>query len=76
MLLYFLSIRSELEELQQKVSLEKDRFQKTVQEKSGIATTASLNINDKFRLCEEDASYLLSLETLTAIDHLLLQVLL
>lgn len=67
------SLKNELDELQQKVSIEKEKFHQTVQEKGGVCAAIPLNINDKFCLCQDDASYLLSIETLTAIDHVLLQ---
>ncbi|GAB6029517.1 Bardet-Biedl syndrome 7 protein, variant 2 [Chamberlinius hualienensis] len=66
-------LKSELEELQQKANSEKEKLIQTVHETGGYSTTAPIEINDKFYLCPEDSSYYLSVETLTAIDHVLLQ---
>ena len=67
-------IRRELEELQKKVLTERETYQQTASKNSTISAVPHFNINDKFILNKEDASYTLSLEVQTSIDNILLQV--
>jgi len=67
-------VRSDLEELQQKVMGEREKYQKTAQSNVAISAVPGFNINDKFVLNREDASYTLSLELQMPIDNVLLQV--
>ncbi|XP_044219978.1 Bardet-Biedl syndrome 7 protein isoform X1 [Thunnus albacares] len=62
------SLRAELEQLQIEVLQGCEEYQQTSQ-----SSTAVFSINDKFTLCQDDASYSLTLEVQTAIDNLLLQ---
>ena len=66
--------RSEIEDLQKRVLVERDHYQVTAQNKKAISAVPHFNINDKFVLNREDASYTLSLEVQMAIDNVLLQV--
>ena len=66
--------RSEIEELQKKVLTERETYQVTAQNNKAISAVPQFNINDKFVLNREDASYTLSLEVQMAIDNILLQV--
>lgn len=67
--------RRDLDELQRQVALERKNYQQTAQKDSAISAVPHFNINDKFILNREDASYSLSLEVQTSIDNVLLQVL-
>ena len=53
---------------------ERERYQVTAQNKNAISAVPHFNVNDKFVLNREDASYMLSLEVQMAIDNVLLQV--
>ena len=53
---------------------ERDKYQVTAQKGGAISAVPHFNINDKFILSKEDASYTLSLEVQTSIDNVLLQV--
>lgn len=66
--------RGELEELQQKVMTEREKYQQTATSKTAISAVPHFDINDKFVLNREDASYTLSLELQLPIDNVLLQV--
>ena len=70
----FANCRTDLEELQQKVMTEREKYQQTAQSNTAISAVPSFNINDKFVLNREDASYTLSLELQMPIDNVLLQV--
>ncbi|XP_077433846.1 BBSome complex member BBS7 isoform X2 [Vanacampus margaritifer] len=67
------ALRAELEQLQVKVQLGRDQYQQTSLSKTAVSVVPAFNINDKFTLCQDDASYSLTLEVQTAIDNLLLQ---
>lgn len=66
--------RAELEQLQGKVLQGREQYQQTTQSSTAVSAVPVFNINDKFTLCQDDASYSLTLEVQTAIDNLLLQV--
>ncbi|XP_060601022.1 Bardet-Biedl syndrome 7 protein homolog isoform X2 [Ruditapes philippinarum] len=66
-------LRTDLEELQQKVMSEREKYQQTAQSNTAISAVPSFHINDKFVLNREDASYTLSLELQMPIDNVLLQ---
>lgn len=66
--------RSELEQLQVKVLQGREQYQQTSQSSTAVSAVPVFSINDKFTLCQDDASYTLMLEVQTAIDNLLLQV--
>ncbi|KAL4229928.1 Bardet-Biedl syndrome 7 protein [Mactra antiquata] len=68
-----IGLRSDLEELQQKVMSEREKYQQTAQSTTAISAVPSFYINDKFVLNREDASYTLSLELQMPIDNVLLQ---
>ncbi|XP_064637282.1 Bardet-Biedl syndrome 7 protein homolog isoform X2 [Lineus longissimus] len=67
------NMKSDLEELQQKVLKEREKYQSTAQSKNAVSAVPKFNINDKYVLDREDASYTLSLEVQMAIDNVLLQ---
>nr|XP_061793449.1 Bardet-Biedl syndrome 7 protein [Nerophis lumbriciformis] len=67
------ALRGELEQLQVKVQLGREQYQQTSQSKTAVSVVPAFSINDKFTLCQDDASYSLTLEVQTAIDNLLLQ---
>ncbi|CAB1325604.1 unnamed protein product [Coregonus sp. 'balchen'] len=52
----------------------REKYQQTSQSSTAISAMPVFNVNDKFTLCQDDASYSLTLEVQTAIDNLLLQV--
>ena len=66
--------RRELDDLQKKVLKERETYQMTASKNTTISAVPHFNINDKFMLSKEDASYTLSLEVQTSIDNILLQV--
>ena len=70
----FPAIRTDLEDLQQKVMTEREKYQQTAHSNTAISAVPSFHINDKFVLNREDASYTLSLELQMPIDNVLLQV--
>ena len=53
---------------------ERKNYQQTAQKDTAISAVPYFNINDKFILNRDDASYTLSLEVQTSIDNVLLQV--
>lgn len=66
--------RAELEQLQVRVLQGREQYQQTSQSSTALSGVPIFSINDKFTLCQDDASYSLTLEVQTAIDNLLLQV--
>ncbi|VDI19213.1 BBSome complex member BBS7-like isoform X4 [Mytilus edulis] len=66
-------LRQELDNLQVKVSSEREKYQQSAGSKTAISAVSGFNINDKFVLNREDASYTLSLELQLPIDNVLLQ---
>ncbi|XP_078457100.1 BBSome complex member BBS7 isoform X1 [Lampetra fluviatilis] len=67
------NIRAELEQLQLQVMTERDHYQLTSQSDSAVATVPLFHVNDRFTLGRDDASYVLSIEVQTAMDHVMLQ---
>ncbi|XP_024919046.1 BBSome complex member BBS7 isoform X2 [Cynoglossus semilaevis] len=67
------ALRAELEQLQVKVLQGREQYQQTSQSSTAVSAVPTFSINDKFTLCQDDASYCLTLEVQTAIDNLLLQ---
>ncbi|XP_076092914.1 BBSome complex member BBS7-like isoform X5 [Mytilus galloprovincialis] len=67
------SLKQELDNLQVKVSSEREKYQQSAGSKTAISAVSGFNINDKFVLNREDASYTLSLELQLPIDNVLLQ---
>ncbi|XP_063422999.1 Bardet-Biedl syndrome 7 protein homolog isoform X4 [Mytilus trossulus] len=67
------SLKQELDNLQVKVSTEREKYQQSAGSKTAISAVPGFNINDKFVLNREDASYTLSLELQLPIDNVLLQ---
>lgn len=75
--MYFgnLLFREEVEELQLQVQKERESYQLAAQSDiGGVSAVPYFSINDMFQLSHEDASYLLTLEVQTAIDNVLIQV--
>lgn len=67
------ALRAELEQLQVKVLQGREKYQQTSQSSTAVSAVPVFSVNDKFTLCQDDASYSLTLEVQTAIDNLLLQ---
>uniref|UniRef100_A0A3Q1HM14 Bardet-Biedl syndrome 7 protein homolog n=1 Tax=Anabas testudineus TaxID=64144 RepID=A0A3Q1HM14_ANATE len=67
------ALRAELEQLQLKVLQGREQYQQISQSSTAVSAVPVFSINDKFTLCQDDASYSLTLEVQTAIDNLLLQ---
>jgi hypothetical protein len=63
----------ELDDLQQKVTTEREKYQQSASSKTAISAVPGFNINDKFVLNREDASYTLSLELQLPIDNVLIE---
>jgi hypothetical protein len=57
-----------------KVVQGREKYQQTAQSSTAVSAMPVFSVNDKFTLCQDDASYSLTLEVQTAIDNLLLQV--
>ncbi|XP_066505486.1 Bardet-Biedl syndrome 7 protein isoform X2 [Hoplias malabaricus] len=67
------ALRLELEQLQMKVMQGREKYQQSSQSSTAVSAVPIFSINDRFTLCQDDASYSLTLEVQTAIDNLLLQ---
>lgn len=67
------ALKAELEQLQLKVLQGREQYQQTSQSSTAVSAVPVFSVNDKFTLCQDDASYSLTLEVQTAIDNLLLQ---
>lgn len=67
-------LRMELEELQQRVNLERERYQNATQTDHGLSAVPVFPINDRFALSREEAAYSLTIELQVPIDYVLLQV--
>ncbi|PWA18628.1 hypothetical protein CCH79_00005567, partial [Gambusia affinis] len=67
------ALSAELEQLQVKVLQGREQYQQSSQSSTAVSAVPVFSINDKFTLCQDDASYSLTLEVPTAIDNLLLQ---
>ncbi|XP_049938325.1 Bardet-Biedl syndrome 7 protein homolog isoform X1 [Schistocerca serialis cubense] len=69
-----LRLRSEIEELEQRVNREREKYQaSTVDKSDGLSVLQMAAVSDRMVLCKEDASYLLSLEVQAPIDNVLIQ---
>ncbi|XP_028315349.1 BBSome complex member BBS7 [Gouania willdenowi] len=67
------ALRAELDQLQIKVLQGREQYQQSSQSNTAVSAVPVFSINDKFTLCQDNASYSLTLEVQTAIDNLLLQ---
>ncbi|XP_063046463.1 Bardet-Biedl syndrome 7 protein [Engraulis encrasicolus] len=67
------ALRAELEQLQVKVLQGREKYQQSSQSSTAVSAVPVFSVNDKFTLCQDDASYSLTLEVQSAIDNLLLQ---
>ncbi|XP_043917464.1 Bardet-Biedl syndrome 7 protein [Protopterus annectens] len=67
------TLRTELEQLQMKVLHEREKYLQSAQSSTAISAVPMFNVNDKFTLNRDDASYSLILEVQTAIDNVLVQ---
>jgi Bardet-Biedl syndrome 7 protein len=63
----------EIDELQKKVSVERDNYQNSAHSTSAVSAVPHFAINDRFQLSQEDASYTLSIEVQMPMDTILLQ---
>ncbi|XP_046853164.1 Bardet-Biedl syndrome 7 protein homolog [Xenia sp. Carnegie-2017] len=68
-----MALREQLNELQDKVLRERERYQQTAQSQSAVSALPHFSVNDKFTLNRDDASYTLSIEVQLPIDNILLQ---
>jgi len=66
-------LEQEIEELQTRVLKERERYQATAQKEQTVSAMPSFDINDRFQLNRDDASYTLSIEVQMSIDNVLLQ---
>lgn len=66
--------RNELQHLQMNVLQEREKYQQSSQSSTAVSSVPAFNVNDKFTLNKDDASYSLILEVQTAIDNVLVQV--
>ena len=67
------NFRQELEEMQRKVLQEREKYHYAAMNTKAISAVPQFNINDRFSLNKDDASYTLSIEVQIAIDNVLLQ---
>lgn len=67
--------RKEIEELQRRVKTERETYQQASKADNAVSAVPIFDVNDKFTLNKEDASYTLCLELQMSIDNILLQVL-
>ena len=63
-----------MEELSERLQVERNRYQQTSQSDDAISAMPHFGINDKFVLNQDDSSYTLSIEVQSPIDYILLQV--
>ncbi|XP_058832796.1 Bardet-Biedl syndrome 7 protein-like [Topomyia yanbarensis] len=67
-------LRAEIYELEQAITRERERYQQSTQALStGLSAIPMLSVNDSMLLCQEDATYALTIEIPTPIEHVLLQ---
>ncbi|XP_019539805.2 Bardet-Biedl syndrome 7 protein homolog [Aedes albopictus] len=67
-------LRAEIYELEQAITRERERYQLSTQALStGLSAIPMLPVNDSMILCQEDATYSLTIELPTPIEHVLLQ---
>ncbi|KAL9702503.1 hypothetical protein quinque_006021 [Culex quinquefasciatus] len=67
-------LRAEIYELEQAITRERERYQQSTQALStGLSAIPMLPVNDSMLLCQEDATYMLTVEIPTPIEHVLLQ---
>ncbi|XP_028401349.1 Bardet-Biedl syndrome 7 protein homolog isoform X1 [Dendronephthya gigantea] len=67
------ALREQLDELQDRVFRERERYQQTAQSHTAVSALPRFSVNDKFTLNRDDASYTLSIEVQLPIDNILLQ---
>lgn len=67
------TLKKELEDLQGRVEQERQKYHAASTDKKAVSAVPQFNINDKFVLNREDASYSLSIEVQTPIDNMLVQ---
>lgn len=67
------ALRNEVEELQDTVLQEREKYQQTAQSQTAVSALPHFAVNDKFTLNRDDASYTLSIEVQLPIDNILLQ---
>ncbi|XP_022086868.1 Bardet-Biedl syndrome 7 protein homolog [Acanthaster planci] len=67
------SLKAELEGLQRRVIQEREKYHYSAMNTKAISAVPYFNINDRFSLNRDDASYTLSIEVQVAIDNVLLQ---
>ncbi|XP_051895219.1 Bardet-Biedl syndrome 7 protein isoform X2 [Pristis pectinata] len=68
-----MNLRVELDQLQLKVLQEREKYHQSAHSSDAVSAMPVFNVNDKFTLNRDDASYSLTLEVQTAIDNVLLQ---
>ncbi|XP_062902591.1 Bardet-Biedl syndrome 7 protein isoform X1 [Mobula hypostoma] len=68
-----MNMRVELDQLQLKVLQEREKYHQSAHSSGAVSAMPVFNVNDKFILNCDDASYSLTLEVQTAIDNVLLQ---
>ncbi|XP_071787420.1 BBSome complex member BBS7-like [Asterias amurensis] len=66
-------LKTELENLQRRVIQEREKYHYSAMNNKAISAVPYFNINDRFSLNRDDASYTLSIEVQVAIDNVLLQ---
>ncbi|KAK2188574.1 hypothetical protein NP493_128g04020 [Ridgeia piscesae] len=67
------NLKNEIEDLQHRIVTERENYQDRSRDGKSISAVPFFNINDKFVLNRDDASYTLSIEVQAPIDNVLLQ---
>lgn len=73
-LIHSFTFRLELDELQARVAVERERYQQNTQHETGLSAVPMFPVNERFSLSKEDAAYTLSIELQIPVDYVLLQV--
>ena len=66
-------LMQDINEIQERVIMEREKYQQTAQSDTAVSAVPPFNINDHFLLSHDDASYTLSIEVQMPIDTILLQ---
>jgi len=68
------SFRNEVEEIQRKVLIARERYQNSIKSDThALSTIREFRVNDRFELNRDDATYNLTIESEIPIDNVLLQ---
>ena len=66
--------RKDIEDLEKKVVEERERYRNEVKKPGQMSVVPAISINERFTFNPKEADYLLTIETQTPIEYILLQV--